>query len=1279
MASLTPSPDDSSKQLTVNIYDGTSREIPLPVGESINIIPVTDIEGRQKFLTNYFRDGINTGLKLFDKDGNAILWSKDLQLTGEERIEIPKGSVLVFNGDLFDHGPDDLKLAQIFANTAKLLENDAPERLQIIIGNRDSNKLRFAWELNATSIEARIVHNDTPTWPGAVNQLRFAEHLIDLMFDEKASEDLIIKFTDDQTKTVSKIKEAINKLIAADIKKADETDAQQRQRIIKQYVREGEGKDPAIRSKIFAIAQNNMTVETANPAKPLGDAKDKQNCLKLVYLKWMLKNTMACGVEASFGNRSTFQHRSAELQETTGSNPTQLGVLKSFEDAIKENGAYRQILDRGKIAVRIQDRLFIHGGLTENSTIVNGVEYADKGVGLDAWIAAINEDFKKSRDAVTVHGDILDRTLPGVSNSVIRGGLDGGNGGITEALQSHDMDKAKKNELIAGDKTGSTVTQLFADDPNTKTKVPTVPQKIIDFLTKAGIKQVVLGHQPIGNSPIGTAFTIGGIEFVYIDITRAKNQEEATAVHKITYQNLNGEMQTTASTSAFLSDEHPLLVLDHTYAYVNFKKDFPIPGLLAGTNTMRHTADGGVVFGGTQGFESTVKYYSAEDLKTQASALLQAMENPPQEIANHLEIIAGIPGLYLKELYQIQTPHINTDRAYYLIHNLRFLLKDKQAESEKLTPKEEKLIKECIEAIKTYRAETNTNFKAHIDSIEDGDLDLFFTKIESKDGKQLKIANKVQELNQELWRMMVAREQELDKTRPEADKVGQPYDSSVGLIAVDVQNDFSKDAPGGGRLGVTFTKHIANLRKQMFRIIDGKKVVDTRDMHLHHTCSSICGHGSPWDNDRRWKLLDGSWFPKDGPLDPPLQVGQSFPPEVLQDYPQAGDYFWGSEGHCERNTHASDHVDDLPIPPDAKHVIKGITPKIHQYGGCNVNRFNVANYLKKLGVKVALMTGWATNYCVGESGREVIQSKDSVSIVVPQDCVGGVEYGEPDINTNPATIRKQFVDSNRLQETAGRMGIEYDAANDAKFAAMVEVVPAGQNVRKVIETAIAKVSSDVVPKKPSIENMWVRPRLFSNRTPPSVTPPVSSPACELSPIPAEPPQNVAPSGAATSAESPSAAGGSQPPTSPEKKIGDIIGEIFNKLHTDNTTANITVNQDFPRHLHTLLKHDAISKKDMPLVAVNTNVTNEAIEKITVYDAQDVDAQKALQEIQKATPDQKYIVDTCDSVETANKLIEIYGVKNLEFKQSYDNIPDFKEKLNNTEAVFQDLSHKHNLG
>jgi nicotinamidase-related amidase len=99
-------------------------------------ITISDFEGRFEL----FKAQIESAGLQFASDENGIYI----------KISDPKNLRLLINGDLFDHGPDALRLWDIISNTYKHYEKIYPniEVIKILAGNRENNKDRDFHELH---------------------------------------------------------------------------------------------------------------------------------------------------------------------------------------------------------------------------------------------------------------------------------------------------------------------------------------------------------------------------------------------------------------------------------------------------------------------------------------------------------------------------------------------------------------------------------------------------------------------------------------------------------------------------------------------------------------------------------------------------------------------------------------------------------------------------------------------------------------------------------------------------------------------------------------------------------------------------------------------------------------------------------------------------------------------------------------------------------------------------------------------------------------------------
>jgi hypothetical protein len=95
----------------------------------------TDIEGNY----DYFRQLV----AISDAVGWGVDRGNSNGIGATERLELKDGCGLVFGGDCFDKGAGDLRVSRQLVD----LKRRHPERVALLIGNRDVNKMRFATEL----------------------------------------------------------------------------------------------------------------------------------------------------------------------------------------------------------------------------------------------------------------------------------------------------------------------------------------------------------------------------------------------------------------------------------------------------------------------------------------------------------------------------------------------------------------------------------------------------------------------------------------------------------------------------------------------------------------------------------------------------------------------------------------------------------------------------------------------------------------------------------------------------------------------------------------------------------------------------------------------------------------------------------------------------------------------------------------------------------------------------------------------------------------------------
>lgn len=117
---------------------------------------VTDVEGNWEYFQRYINQS------------KALYWKGSV-------LELRDDTEFVFGGDSQDKGAGDIRVA----NTLVDLKRRYPTRVHLIIGNRDTNKLRFATELSESALkDPKILHDKSfPYWVKPENRVWPAKYL----------------------------------------------------------------------------------------------------------------------------------------------------------------------------------------------------------------------------------------------------------------------------------------------------------------------------------------------------------------------------------------------------------------------------------------------------------------------------------------------------------------------------------------------------------------------------------------------------------------------------------------------------------------------------------------------------------------------------------------------------------------------------------------------------------------------------------------------------------------------------------------------------------------------------------------------------------------------------------------------------------------------------------------------------------------------------------------------------------------------------------------------
>ena len=182
-------------------------------------------------------------------------------------------------------------------------------------------------------------------------------------------------------------------------------------------------------------------------------------------LRWILAETM--------GARRAFEHRRTELR-AAGEASDDDAVTESFLADVAPDGELCQLLARSALAHRVDETLFVHGGVTAESFLcVPGRSARCSDV--DAWVAELNE-FIAAQVAAFVADRHDPRTEPAwaelIGYQAPRHGTSKNQGSVVYARPTDEVG----NPLL-----------------------PSAP--VVRALRAAGVRRVVVGHTPSGDCP----------------------------------------------------------------------------------------------------------------------------------------------------------------------------------------------------------------------------------------------------------------------------------------------------------------------------------------------------------------------------------------------------------------------------------------------------------------------------------------------------------------------------------------------------------------------------------------------------------------------------------------------------------------------------------------------------------------------------------------------------------------------------------------------------------
>lgn len=246
----------------------------------------------------------------------------------------------------------------------------------------------------------------------------------------------------------------------------------------------------------------------------LGSLTDEE--CDVLYLRWMLIDTMGCGPVKRCGSVDTFQLLREEVAALEGvpvGDMSDFHVLKALKSELGSGGAYYEYLSRGVLMHRIGDTLFLHGAVTDRNV---GTVPGQNGPveNLDEWIFVLNQWY---------HNQIV-RWKRGLT--------------ALHSESSHPGDSDLMHYMVQNPQ--SVVTTNWYSRDRT---IGPLPDVVAQYLVRAGVRRVVTGHQPFSDFPLilrhgsGVHVVVGDTSFS--DPSDPHNNQGG-AYHTLEIRDING-------------------------------------------------------------------------------------------------------------------------------------------------------------------------------------------------------------------------------------------------------------------------------------------------------------------------------------------------------------------------------------------------------------------------------------------------------------------------------------------------------------------------------------------------------------------------------------------------------------------------------------------------------------------------------------------------------------------------------------------------------------------
>ncbi|TYZ60331.1 hypothetical protein PybrP1_010290, partial [[Pythium] brassicae (nom. inval.)] len=367
---------------------------------------------------------------LTDTEGS---WTYNESNDSNETLQLRDDCVLVFGGDAGDKGDDTLRCFEQLVR----LKKRHPERVVLLVGNRDVNKMRLTSELADSELPLHAMAREVRDGPLWVPQ------------DKRVTLDT--------------------------------------------FLARQAAQDASATAASAAFAANTESADA--DAALLAAANTKVN-----RLKWMLEHTMGAQgdferrrkeLAARTARRSLTPEVTASAATATGAVAADIttsdavcttdaadaiddeSVLQSYKDSVREGGVLREYLELGSLAFIAHDTLFTHGGVIRgDSSGVCALGHVPGRPPMSEWVQELNAWYRQqvqewieqptwSADRSHRGGDqLLQYVLPDHPSSVVMG----------RHLQASGMPAQ-------------------------------LPSAVAQALAASGIRRLVVGHTPHGTCP----------------------------------------------------------------------------------------------------------------------------------------------------------------------------------------------------------------------------------------------------------------------------------------------------------------------------------------------------------------------------------------------------------------------------------------------------------------------------------------------------------------------------------------------------------------------------------------------------------------------------------------------------------------------------------------------------------------------------------------------------------------------------------------------------------